>query len=228
MKILIVEDDKDISKAIVKVLKLENYQVEAVYDGMMALDYLDYEEYDGVILDIMMPKLDGVCVVKEMRKRGDKTPVIMLTAKSEVSDKVTGLDAGADDYLTKPFSMKELLARVRAITRRKNSEIATFSFENLILNNQNYELSYNGKNVRLSSKEYQVMELLINHPNKLISTETLMDKIWGYDSEAEINVVWVYISALRKKLQTIDSLISISAVRGVGYKLEKIENKENQ
>lgn len=227
MKILIVEDDKDISKAIVKVLKLENYQVEAVYDGMMALDYLDYEEYDGVILDIMMPKLDGVSVVKEMRKRGDKTPVIMLTAKSEVSDKVTGLDAGADDYLTKPFSMKELLARVRAITRRKNSEIATFSFENLILNNQNYELSYNGKNVRLSSKEYQVMELLINHPNKLISTETLMDKIWGYDSEAEINVVWVYISALRKKLQTIDSLISISAVRGVGYKLEKIENKEN-
>lgn len=224
MKILIVEDDKDISKAIVKVLKLENYQVEAVYDGMMALDYLDYEEYDGVILDIMMPKLDGVSVVKEMRKRGDKTPVIMLTAKSEVSDKVTGLDAGADDYLTKPFSMKELLARVRAITRRKNSEIVTFSFEDLILNNQNYELSYKGKNVRLSSKEYQVMELLINHPNKLISTETLMDKIWGYDSEAEINVVWVYISALRKKLQTIDSLISISAVRGVGYKLEKIEN----
>ena len=224
MKILIVEDDKDISKAIVKVLKLENYQVETVYDGMMALDYLDYEEYDGVILDIMMPKLDGVSVVKEMRKRGDKTPVIMLTAKSEVSDKVTGLDAGADDYLTKPFSMKELLARVRAITRRKNSEIVTFSFEDLILNNQNYELSYKGKNVRLSSKEYQVMELLINHPNKLISTETLMDKIWGYDSEAEINVVWVYISALRKKLQTIDSLISISAVRGVGYKLEKIEN----
>lgn len=227
MKILIVEDDKDISKAIVKVLKLENYQVEAVYDGLTALDYLTFDDYDGVILDLMMPKLDGISVVKEMRRNNNNTPVLILTAKSEIADKVIGLDAGADDYLTKPFSMKELLARVRAITRRKSNELKAFSYKDLTLNNQTYELFYHGKSVRLSSKEYQVMELLINNPKKLISTETLMDRVWGYDSEAEINVVWVYISALRKKLQNLGTNVVISAVRGVGYKLEELEVKDN-
>lgn len=227
MKILIVEDDKDISKAIVKVLKLENYQVEAVYDGLTALDYLTFDDYDGVILDLMMPKLDGISVLKEMRRNNNNTPVLILTAKSEIADKVIGLDAGADDYLTKPFSMKELLARVRAITRRKSNELKAFSYKDLTLNNQTYELFYHDKSVRLSSKEYQVMELLINNPKKLISTETLMDRVWGYDSEAEINVVWVYISALRKKLQNLGTNVVISAVRGVGYKLEELEVKDN-
>ena len=227
MKILIVEYDKDISKAIVKVLKLENYQVEAVYDGLTALDYLTFDDYDGVILDLMMPKLDGISVVKEMRRNNNNTPVLILTAKSEIADKVIGLDAGADDYLTKPFSMKELLARVRAITRRKSNELKAFSYKDLTLNNQTYELFYHDKSVRLSSKEYQVMELLINNPKKLISTETLMDRVWGYDSEAEINVVWVYISALRKKLQNLGTNVVISAVRGVGYKLEELEVKDN-
>lgn len=227
MKILLAEDEKDISNAIVKVLKRENYLVDAVYDGQSALDYLEYEEYDGVILDIMMPKLDGISVVKRLRNQKNFVPVLILTAKSEIDDKVTGLDAGADDYLTKPFSMKELLARVRAITRRKSEDITTFSFDNISLSNKTYEITCLDNNIRLSGKEYQVMEILINNPNKLISTESLMEKVWGYDSDAEINVVWVYISALRKKLVSINANVTISAVRGLGYKLEKI-NKDDK
>lgn len=221
MKLLLAEDDRDISSVIVKFLEKNNYLVDAVYDGEEALEYLGCETYDGVILDVMMPKMDGISVVRNMRKNGNNTPVLILTAKAEIDDKVLGLDAGADDYLTKPFSMKEFLARIRALTRRKNSTLSTFSFGNIVLNPKTYEIISQTDKVRLSAKEYQVMEILINNSNSLVSTETLMDKVWGFDSDAEINVVWVYISALRKKLQAINANMTISAVRGLGYKLEE-------
>lgn len=222
MKLLYAEDERDISSAIVKVLEKNNYIVDAVYDGEEALHYLECGKYDGVLLDIMMPKVDGITVVKEMRKRGDNTPVLMLTAKTEIDDKVLGLDAGADDYLTKPFSLKEMLARIRALTRRKNSTLSSFSCGNIVLNPKTYELLTPSNKIRLSSKEYQVMEILVNNPNALVSTESLMEKVWGYDSDAEINVVWVYISALRKKLASVNANLTINAVRGLGYKLEEI------
>lgn len=221
MKLLLAEDDRDISSVIVKFLQKNNYLVDAVYDGKEALQYLDCEKYDGVILDVMMPKMDGITVVRNMRKKGDNTPVLILTAKAEIDDKVLGLDAGADDYLTKPFSMKEFLARIRALTRRKNTTLSTFSFGNIILNSKTYEIISQTDKIRLSAKEYQVMEILINNSNSLVSTEMLMDKVWGFDSDAEINVVWVYISALRKKLQAINANLTISAIRGLGYKLEE-------
>ena len=221
MKLLLAEDDRDISSVIVKFLQKNNYLVDAVYDGKEALQYLDCEKYDGVILDVMMPKMDGITVVRNMRKKGDNTPVLILTAKAEIDDKVLGLDAGADDYLTKPFSMKEFLARIRALTRRKNTTLSTFSFGNIILNPKTYEIISQTDKVRLSAKEYQVMEILINNSNSLVSTEMFMDKVWGFDSDAEINVVWVYISALRKKLQAINANLTISAIRGLGYKLEE-------
>ena len=221
MKLLLAEDDRDISSVIVKFLQKNNYLVDAVYDGKEALQYLDCEKYDGVILDVMMPKMDGITVVRNMRKKGDNTPVLILTAKAEIDDKVLGLDAGADDYLTKPFSMKEFLARIRALTRRKNTTLSTFSFGNIILNPKTYEIISQTDKIRLSAKEYQVMEILINNSNSLVSTEMLMDKVWGFDSDAEINVVWVYISALRKKLQSINANLTISAIRGLGYKLEE-------
>ena len=221
MKLLLAEDDRDISSVIVKFLQKNNYLVDVVYDGKEALQYLDCEKYDGVILDVMIPKMDGITVVRNMRKKGDNTPVLILTAKAEIDDKVLGLDAGADDYLTKPFSMKEFLARIRALTRRKNTTLSTFSFGNIILNPKTYEIISQTDKVRLSAKEYQVMEILINNSNSLVSTEMLMDKVWGFDSDAEINVVWVYISALRKKLQAINANLTISAIRGLGYKLEE-------
>lgn len=223
MKILVVEDDKDISSAICRVLKHNNYLTDSAYDGEEALNYLDYDEYDGVILDLMIPKKDGIEVVKELRKKGNNVPVLILTAKSEIDDKVLGLDAGADDYLTKPFAMKELLARIRSITRRKNSIYSHYTFCNIKLNTQTFELESEFGKVRLSSKEYQLLELLINNHNTLISTESIMDKVWGFNTESEINVVWVYISALRKKLVQIKANVSISAVRGLGYKLEEID-----
>lgn len=220
MKILVVEDDKDISSAICKVLKLNNFLSEAVYNGIDALEYLKYDKYDCVILDIMMPKLDGISVLKEIRKRNDNTPVLMLTARNETEDKVLGLDSGADDYLGKPFSMRELVARIKALTRRKNTNISTFSFGNITLNTNTFQLSTPSKTVKLLNKEYQLMEMLIVNSNVLLSTDKIMNTIWGYDNEAEINVVWVNISSLRKKLVQINANVIIKASRGLGYSLE--------
>ena len=171
----------------------------------------------------MMPKLDGISLVKQLRAQGNNLPVLILTAKSEVDDKVEGLDAGADDYLTKPFVIKELLARVRALTRRTSEIAQSFVIGNTTLDHQTFELFTDKERVRLTSKEYKLMEHLIRNKNMLLSTEKLMESIWGYDSDAEINVVWVFISALRKKLEAIGSNHSIKAVRGVGYKLEELE-----
>ena len=221
MKLLLAEDEKELSSAIVRILKHNNYAVDAVFDGEEALNYLSLAEYDGVILDVMMPKLDGISVVKRLREKGNNVPVLILTAKSEIDDRVLGLDSGADDYLTKPFAMKELLARIRAMYRRKNEVINNYSFGNMILNPKNFEIKSGEGTIRLTNKEYQMLEMLISNPNCLISTEKFMENIWGFNSESEINVVWVYISAIRKKLKAIGSNVNIKAVRGVGYKLEE-------
>lgn len=225
MKLLLAEDERELSNAVVKILKHNNYNVDAVYDGEEALEYLTFAEYDGVILDIMMPKLDGLSVVRTLRERGNNVPVLLLTAKSEIDDRVLGLDAGADDYLTKPFAMKELLARIRAMTRRRNETINNYSFGNVTLDMQKFILSAAKGEVRLSSKEFQMMEMLISNSNMLISTEKFMETVWGFDSEAEINGVWVYISALRKKLAEIGANVTIRAVRGLGYRLEELNDK---
>ena len=200
-------------------LKFNKFDVDAVYDGEEALDYLSYSEYDGVILDVMMPKKDGFAVVKAMREKGNKTPVLMLTARSDIEDKVKGLDLGADDYLTKPFVIPELLARVRALTRRKSGYTETYKIGNFSLNFDTFELC-GTKNVRLTNKEYKLMEYLIRNKDVLLSTEKIMENVWDYDSAAEINVVWVNLSSLRKKLASVGADIQIKAYRGLGYCLE--------
>ena len=224
MRLLLAEDEKELSKALCAVLKHNNYSVDAVYNGQDALDYGLCENYDGIILDLMMPKMNGLDVLKKLRENSVATPVIILTAKSELDDKITGLDAGADDYLTKPFAMGELLARLRALTRRK-SEFSpnVLSFGNLTLNRETFELCVGAESVRLGNKEFQMMEMLLSNAGRLISTEQFMEHIWGYETEAEINVVWVYISYLRKKLTALKADIEIKAVRGVGYTLEEKE-----
>lgn len=223
MRILLAEDERELSNALVAILKHNNYSVDAVYDGQEALDYLEAENYDGVILDIMMPKVDGITVLKTLRERGNSIPVLILSAKSEIEDKVLGLDSCADDYLTKPFATKELLARLRAITRRQ-SEVANtiLTFENITLNRATFELASPQGSFRLANKEFQMMEMLMINPKHLISTERFMEKIWGYDSDSEINVVWVYISYLRKKLTAIGGAVQIKVARNTGYSLEKI------
>lgn len=222
MRLLLAEDEKELSKALCAVLKHNNYSVDAVYNGQDALDYGLCENYDGIILDLMMPRMNGLDVLKRLRENGIATPVIILTAKSELEDKITGLDAGADDYLTKPFAMGELLARLRALTRRK-SEFSPnlLALGNLSLNRETFELSVGDEAIRLGNKEFQMMEMLLSNAGRLISTEQFMEHIWGYETEAEINVVWVYISYLRKKLTALGANIEIKAVRGVGYTLEE-------
>ena len=224
MRVLVVEDDRDISSAICKVLKINNFYTDAVYDGLEALKYLKYDDYDCVILDIMMPKLDGIATLKQMRENNDFTPVIILTAKADIDDKVDGLDAGADDYLSKPFSMKELVARVKALTRRKNTVINKFTLGNVTLNTSTFELSTEHDSIRLLNKEYQLMEMLMVNANILTSTDKIMNTIWGFDNDSEINVVWVNISSLRKKLVQIKANVTIKAVRGLGYLLEVIND----
>lgn len=220
MRLLLAEDEVELSNAIVTILKHQNYSVDAVYDGVDAYDYLSAQEYDGAILDIMMPKLDGISVLKKLRSEGNSTPILMLTAKSELSDKIEGLDSGADDYLTKPFAMQELLARVRSITRRNgNVQGQTLSFSDLILNRSNFTLTCGDKSIALSNKEFQMLEMMIANPKQIISQDQFMDKIWGLDSETEISIVWVYISYLRKKLKELNSHVSIKATRNVGYSL---------
>lgn len=222
MRLLLAEDEKELSNALVAILKHNNYSVDAVYNGADALCYLETESYDGVILDIMMPKVDGITVLKKIRAQGNPVPVLVLTAKSDLDDRVLGLDCGADDYLGKPFATKELLARIRAVTRRQTGAVSTvLQMGNVTLDSGNFELSSPRGKVRLLNKEYQMFEMLIANPGQLISTERFMEKIWGYDSEAEINVVWVCISNLRKKLALIDADVQIKATRNQGYTLEK-------
>ena len=181
-------------------------------------------DYDGAILDIMMPKMDGLTVLKKVRAKGVSTPVLLLTAKSEIDDRVTGLDAGADDYLTKPFASKELLARIRAMTRRQETvSESILHLGNLSLNRSTYELSTESGSFRLANKEFQMMEMLLLHPRQLISTEQFLERIWGYDTDAENQTVWVYLSYLRKKLNSLGANVQIKASRSAGYSLEVAE-----
>ena len=223
MRLLLAEDERALSKALATILERSNYSVDTVYDGEAALEYLAADNYDGVILDNMMPKKDGITVLKELRSRGSKIPVLILTAKSEVDDKVLGLDSGANDYLTKPFHSRELLARIRAMTRTQSSQTSSvLQMGNITLDQRTYELSSPTGSFRLANREFQILELLMQNPGNLISAERLMEKIWGYDSETEISVVWVYISYLRKKLSALGANIQIRATRNVGYCLEEI------
>lgn len=223
MKLLYAEDERAMSEAVSEILRHKNYIVDAVYDGREALDYIMNDKYDGVILDVMMPKMSGLQVLDAMRRSGINTPVLLLTAKGEISDKVEGLNAGADDYLTKPFAMPELIARVGALVRRSGDMIPDIiTMGNVKLDRTSYELTSDGGTLRLSKKEYLMMEMLMKSKDRPVSTESFMTRIWGYDSEAEINVVWVYISYLRKKLAALNANIQISALRGRGYILEAV------
>ena len=224
MRLLLAEDEEMLSEAIVAMLTHHNFSVDPVYDGQDAIDYLMTGDYDGAILDIMMPKKDGITVVKELRAAGFSTPVLMLTAKAQLEDKVEGLDSGADDYLTKPFAMEELIARVRALMRRQPEFTDNnLTFGDLSLRRSDLALTGPSGELHLANKEYQIMELLMVNPGQVISTERFMEKVWGYDSEAEINVVWVNISGLRKKIAEVGSHVQIKAARGVGYLLTKTE-----
>ena len=223
MRILLAEDERSLSRAVVALLEKHNYSADAVYDGEEALDYLEAGNYDALILDIMMPKLDGLEVLRRLRAAGNPIPVLLLTARSEIEDKVTGLDTGANDYLTKPFSTEELMARIRAITRSQTGGQLTsrLSLGNITLDQSTYELSSPHGSFRLANKEYQMMELLLHNPRQPISSERFFERIWGYDSEVELNVVWVYISYLRKKLAALQADIQIKATRNAGYSLEE-------
>ena len=224
VRLLLAEDERALSKALTTILERNHYSVDAVYDGQEALDYLSCGSYDGVILDIMMPKVDGITVLKTLRRQGNRVPIILLTAKSEVDDKVEGLDSGANDYLTKPFQSRELLARIRAMTRSNTVQNSTrLQFGNVTLDQASFELSTPHGSVRLANKEYQMLEMLMANPHNLVSTGHFMEKIWGFDSETEQNVVWVYISYLRKKLAALNANVHIQATRNAGYSLE--ENK---
>ncbi|MBQ6420545.1 MAG: response regulator transcription factor [Clostridia bacterium] len=222
MRLLYAEDERALSDAVCVVLRHANYTVDAVYDGEDALEYLRTGVYDAAILDIMMPKMDGVDVLKTARSEGIQTPILLLTAKSEIDDRVTGLDAGADDYLTKPFAMKELLARVRVMTRRSTESLDNLlTFGNVTLDTLTYEMKTAQKSLRLANKEFQMFQMLMANPGQVISVDKFMDKIWGWDSDTEQNVVWVYISYLRRKLESIGADIRIKAVRNLGYTLDR-------
>lgn len=220
MKILLAEDEVDLSNAITAILESQDYKIDQSFDGDETLSYLDFTEYDLVILDIMMPKKNGLEVLEIMRDNEDKTPVLILTAKDTTEDIVKGLNTGADDYLTKPFEMKELLARVNALLRRPKDYVAdTYTFEDLTLDRANYKLISGDKEVELNNKEYQLIEYLLLNSKQVLSSEKIMERIWGLESDSEINVVWVNISSLRKKIEEIGSKVTINAIRGVGYKL---------
>ena len=222
MKILLAEDEKRMAQALKALLKEENYDVDHFEDGLSALDAIESGVYDVIVLDVMMPGMNGFQVAKNARSKGIKTPILMLTAKGEVDDKVMGLDSGADDYLTKPFMSKELLARIRALLRRNyDSQDGVLSFGDISLNTNSATLSNNdnGKSIRLSDKEYRIMEYLISNQGNILTREQLALKIWGYDNEAEYNNVEVYMSFTRKKLAFIQAKTAIKAVRGIGYEL---------
>ena len=223
MRLLLAEDEKALSKALVTILERNNYSVDAVYDGRSALEYLEAGDYDGAILDIMMPQMDGLTVLKKIRQQGKLTPVLLLTAKAEVDDKVEGLDAGANDYLAKPFHSRELLARIRAMTRIQTVQTdSRLTVGNVTLDRAAFEVSTYAGSFRLANKEFQMLELMMTNPRQLISSERFIEKIWGIDSDAQMNVVWVYISYLRKKLTALHADKYIKATRNAGYSLEEL------
>ena len=223
MRILIAEDDGRLLKSLVRIFEMNNYSVDGVDNGLDAYDYASSGEYDGIVLDIMMPGMDGVTLLKKLRSGGITTPALFLTARTEIDQRIEGLDAGADDYLPKPFSTGELLARVRAMLRRKdNFTPDMLSFGELSLNRSTYEITYNGKNQALSGKEFQVLEMLMQAPNAIVTAEQLITHIWGWDTNVDTSVIWVHISNIRKKLESLSAPVGIKFVRNVGYTMETI------
>lgn len=224
MRILIAEDDAHLLKSLLYVFKSDKYEVDGVSDGITAYDYASTGEYDGLVFDIMMPGMDGITVLKKLRKNGINTPALFLTAKTEISDRVEGLDAGADDYISKPFSTQELLARVRAMLRRKDNFVPEImEFNGLKLNKSTYELSYEDKTVSLGGKELQITEVLFARKGNIVTIEQLITHIWGWDTDIDTSVIWVHISNLRKKMESINSPVTVKFIRNAGYVLEKVK-----
>ena len=226
MRLLLAEDEASLSRAVVTILRKNNYTVDAAYDGIEVLEYLESNEYDGVILDVMMPRMDGMSVLQQIRKDGNNVPVLILTAKAEVDDKVLGLDSGANDYLTKPFASRELLARIRAMTRNGAAVQgdSRLHFGNITLDYATFTLSSHAGSFVLANKDFQMIELMMRNSGQIISAEQFMDRIWGFETSTESNVVWTYISYLRKKLAALRADVEIRARRNAGYSLEKGRN----
>ena len=222
MRLLIAEDELDLAEALTVFFEKNNFTVDAVNDGRSAYEYAGADDYDAIILDVMMPQMDGIEVLRRLRADGNKTPIMMLTAKAQKDDRITGFDSGADDYLPKPFEPDELLSRVRAILRRREEyKPSVMTFGDITLSPVSDILSCStGKSARLSGREFQVMELFMHSPKTVISADKIMERVWGWDSDAEINVVWVHISNLRKKLKSLGSNVTIHANRGLGYIME--------
>ena len=222
MRILVAEDDQRLLKSLLHILKTNHFLVDGVANGADALEYASSGEYDGIVLDIMMPGLDGIQVLKKLRGMGITTPALFLTARTEVSQRVEGLDAGADDYLPKPFSTQELMARLRAMLRRKDTYMPDMlTFSQVVLNRSTYELTCEGKTQTISGKEFQVLEMMMQNPHVVLSTERFMTHIWGWDTDVDTSVVWVHIYNLRKKLKAIEAPVRIRYVRGGGYVMEE-------
>ena len=222
MRLLIAEDERDLAEALSAFFEKNQFTVDTVYNGFDAYEYAVTGDYDAIVLDVMMPKLNGVEVLERLRAEGVRTPVMMLTAKAEKDDRITGFNAGADDYLPKPFAPDELICRVRAMLRRSEAyQPSVLSCGDVTLDPSTGLLSCGGQSLRLGGRELQVMELLIRSPRQVFSAERIMERVWGWDNEAEINVVWVNISNLRKKLRAIGSRVTLRANRGLGYVLEE-------
>ena len=221
MRFLVVEDQKDLNKIISKRLSAEGYNVDSCFDGMEALDYIDMAEYDGIILDVMMPILDGFSVLKQLRQNGNATPVLILTAKDTVADKVEGLDLGADDYLVKPFSFEELMARIRAMTRKTSGSVSnTYTALDLTLDSGSHQVHRGGREISLSSKEFALLEYMIRNKNVVLSREKIENNLWNFDYAGGTNAVDVYIRYLRKKIDDDYDTKLIHTVRGSGYVLK--------
>ncbi len=221
MHLLLVDDEKDFVKALKEILENNCYTVETAFDGEEALSYVLTNNFDCILLDVMMPKLDGYTFLKTIRDKGNKTPVIFLSAKGDIDDRLKGFELGGDDYLPKPFSAKELLARIKAILRRKD-QIADslLKYEDLVLDTSAYTIACNNKKEGLSSKEFQILELFFRKPDKRYNAEEILSEAWSLDSYADVSSVWVYLSNIRKKFENIGSKVRITSVRGIGYKME--------
>ncbi|MDO5561032.1 MAG: response regulator transcription factor [Oscillospiraceae bacterium] len=228
MRILIAEDENEIAKALKVILERSRYCVDTVDNGGDALDYIINGNYDIAVLDIMMPVMDGLTVIQKIRARNFNIPVLLLTAKSEVEDRVAGLNAGADDYLPKPFATSEFIARIKALSRRVSTYTPDIvSLGNTSLDCTSFLLSTPTDSVKLNNKEFQMMEIFMRSPHAVFSAERFMERIWGYDSDSEIDVVWAYIAFLRKKLKVLKADIEIQTVRGAGYSLEELTWKKS-
>ena len=225
MKILVIEDEVNLAETLAEILEHGNFSVDICYNGKSGWEYIQTQVYDGIVLDIMLPQMDGYEILKIMRKEQISTPVLVLTARSEMEDIVSGLDCGADDYMVKPFSVSEFLARIRAVTRRKETLIPdNLILGNLTLDKKGCSLISNDNTINLGKKEYQLMELLMSNPGQISSKDMLIEKIWGFDNDSDYNNIEVYISFLRKKLKVIDANIIISNSRGLGYYLEVLND----